>query len=101
MKIKTSELNERALDWAVGKIEWTAGSDAGLCEEFCPSTDWAHGGPIIERGEIQLTVDDGQWCARLGGIWSHHYSPLIAAMRCLVASKIGDEVDVPEELVGV
>ena len=26
-------------------------------------------------------------------------TPLIAAMRCYVASKLGDEVDVPEELV--
>lgn len=26
-------------------------------------------------------------------------TPLIAAMRCFVASKLGDEVDVPEELV--
>lgn len=25
--------------------------------------------------------------------------PLIAAMRCYVASKLGDEVDIPEELV--
>jgi hypothetical protein len=26
-------------------------------------------------------------------------TPLIAAMRCYVASKLGDEVDVPEELM--
>jgi len=26
-------------------------------------------------------------------------TPLIAAMRCYVASKLGDEVDVPEELL--
>lgn len=26
-------------------------------------------------------------------------TPLIAAMRCYVASKLGDDVDVPEELV--
>jgi hypothetical protein len=26
-------------------------------------------------------------------------TPLIAAMRCYVASKMGDEVDVPDELV--
>lgn len=27
-------------------------------------------------------------------------TPLIAAMRCYVASKLGDEVDIPEELIG-
>jgi hypothetical protein len=26
-------------------------------------------------------------------------TPLIAAMRCFVASKLGDEVDVPEKLL--
>ena len=26
-------------------------------------------------------------------------TPLIAAMRCFVASKLGDEVDVPDELI--
>jgi hypothetical protein len=25
-------------------------------------------------------------------------TPLIAAMRCYVASKLGDEIDIPEEL---
>lgn len=35
--------------------------------------------------------------------WPRHYfvgpTPLIAAMRCYVASKLGDEVEVPEELL--
>ena len=26
-------------------------------------------------------------------------TPLVAAMRCYVASKLGDEVDIPEELL--
>ena len=29
----------------------------------------------------------------------HGPTPLIAAMRCYVASKLGDEVEVPEELL--
>lgn len=109
MKIKTGELTERALDWAVGKIEWAAGGDAGLCEDFCPSTDWAHGGPIIERELISFTdprgdmQHPGQWAAykRFIGTEMRGPTPLIAAMRCFVASRLGDEVDVPEELVGV
>jgi hypothetical protein len=37
----------------------------------------------------------------MGGVSiAHEYgpTPLIAAMRCYVASRLGDEVDVPEEL---
>jgi hypothetical protein len=29
----------------------------------------------------------------------HGHTPLIAAMRCYVASKLGEEIDVPEELI--
>ena len=107
MKIKTGELTERALDWAVGKIEWAAGGDAGLCEDFCPSTDWAHGGPIIERGRIDIRYIGQTWgAARQLNEYEEPDewfgpTPLIAAMRCFVASRLGDEVDVPEELVGV
>lgn len=65
------------------------------------STDWSQGGPIIEREFIELTCTD-EWKA-----FMHFQSnpcdedgptPLIAAMRCYVASKLGDDVDVPEEL---
>lgn len=42
-----------------------------------------------------------QWIKRQD--WHKHYlcgpTPLIAAMRCFVASKLGDEVEIPEELV--
>ncbi len=29
---------------------------------------------------------------------NHGPTPLIAAMRCYVASKLGDEIEIPEEL---
>jgi hypothetical protein len=29
----------------------------------------------------------------------HGHTPLIAAMRCYVASKLGDEVEIPDELL--
>ena len=72
-----------------------------LCDyEF--STDWAQGGPIIERHWIHLTEDmDSNWVAtRWVGkrITETGPTPLVAAMRCYVASKLGDEVDVPEGL---
>lgn len=83
-------------------------------EYYNPATDWSEGGPIIEREGITVqaarwvgpTHEVLEWMSRkLGrydsdyfkGCW-HGDTPLIAAMRCYVASKLGDEVDVPEEL---
>ena len=106
MKIKTSELTGAALDWAVAMAENWAGADF----EVKPySTDWSRGGPIIERERLQVTTErNGTWicsipfAVEIGGyrkyIFTHGPTPLIAAMRCYVASKLGDEVDVPEEL---
>jgi hypothetical protein len=74
-----------------------------------PSTDWSQGGPIIEQlrayGKHRFIIEsDGDNVSILA--WSspyafcNGYGPtiLIAAMRCYVASKLGDEVDIPEEL---
>ena len=113
--MKTSELTGAALDWAVAKCE---GVDYlvepeydGIGNRYEPtnySTDWAQGGPIIEREKIELIPprDEGDrdWmavgfdlgCAELG--IQDGPTPLIAAMRCYVASRLGDEVDIPKEL---
>jgi hypothetical protein len=109
MKIKTSELAGAALDWAVGMA----------IGEYKPvavpsySTDWSQGGPIIELEKISTVSDEGDlyWQAVIdcqsgamfgpnlcGSFWHEGPTPLIAAMRCYVASKLGDEVEVPEEL---
>lgn len=109
--MKTSELTGAALDWAVAECE---GRDFPSADAFCgifnPSTDWAQGGPIIEREQLNIgyspeVADDplepwlsddyaGKVCS--GMYWGA--TPLIAAMRCYVASKLGDEVEIPEEL---
>jgi hypothetical protein len=70
---------------------------------YAPSTDWSQGGPIIEREGIELVPDGGgAWGAAIRGgdedDTSQAYTPLIAAMRAYVASKLGDEVEVPEGL---
>ena len=84
--------------------------------EFSPSTDWSQGGPIIERKCIGIERHrlDGprEWAAcdwHSVVVQGHtclersHYvygpTPLIAAMRCVVAANLGDEVDVPDELI--
>lgn len=78
------------------------------------STDWSEGGPIIEREKITVAPTDGKsfigqapWSAyRIATLFEegfdhehqHGPTPLIAAMRCYVASKLGDEIEIPDEL---
>ena len=64
---------------------------------WSPSTDWAQGGPIIEREQIELcfTAVLDTWYAQPNDMDSvcqrkKGSTPLIAAMRCYVASKQGE-----------
>jgi hypothetical protein len=107
--MKTSELIGDALNWAVARGEcftldrsasgvYFSGSDI----ECKYSTEWAQGGPIIERERICIRdIGDGIWEADdQRDPSAHKYqgeTPLIAAMRCYVASKLGASVDVPEQ----
>ena len=114
--VKISELEGAALDWAVEEAQgygnrylefWNIGGDKRFI--YCqvghsPSTHWDQGGPIIEREKISIR----QWTnvpvvhAYMpldGAEWSEDgASPLIAAMRCYVASKLGESIEIPEEL---
>lgn len=111
MKVKTSELTGAALDWAVMHCEVPENSIAFFrrwyeLASFKYSSDWRQGGPIIEREGIDLNfsacegTSGEEWDAAcevnrvFGGP-----TLLVAAMRCYVASKLGDEVDVPDELM--
>ena len=64
------------------------------------STDWAQGGPISEREKITLEWTGEGWNAyiRHDDEYPDGPTPLIAAMRCYVASKLGDEITIPKEL---
>ena len=117
--MKTSELSGPALDWAVAKCEgikvitvkggratFSDPADDGALNEMPInySTDWSQGGPIIEREGIALQRgQDGLWWARIPPehfkpqILTAAPTPLVAAMRCYVASKLGDEIEIPEE----
>ncbi len=129
--MKVSELTGVQLDWAVATAEGGVGfiydgitwsftlrgelkvlaKGWAASMMFCPSTDWAHGGPIIEREKVTLSYDeDGQTYSayvslfRQRGMsnrtrWRSGPTPLIAAMRCFCASRLGDEVDIPQELL--
>lgn len=120
-KKKTSELSGAALDCAVAqaagvrvKIQSGICYDAELLEmeadgdtRYLPSEEWEEGGPIIEREGLALyKTNGGDWVAQ--GVYDfaadrerpkyHGPTILTAAMRCYVASKLGDEVEIPEEL---
>ena len=112
----TSELTGAALDWAVAKCEGVINGDdldIGFVLEggYTPSTDWAQGGPIIEREKISVlhstTVfpshawEASQTVAEDLSVCEFGPAPLTAAMRCYVASKLGDEVEIPQELLEV
>jgi hypothetical protein len=120
MKIKTQDLSDNALDWVVAKIEGLTptlhknpyGSWVMLNLDGSYCCQWSVGGPIIEREGISVRrVRDGTWRADFaeaklkpdGSAYAYLQhnggTPLIAAMRCYVASRLGDEVDVPDELV--
>ena len=107
MKIKVSEATPKQIDWMVAKCEDV------LFPRSVPkySTDWAQGGPIIEREDIATEPATmlGQcaafaWDATIyaadSDAWSTYGpTPLIAAMRCYVVSKLGEEVEIPDELM--
>lgn len=125
--MKTSELTGAALDWAVSLItnpEWSdedrrwntydyvdTGEEGD--EPYSPSTNWAQGGPIIDREQISTYPDvnntwiaqrrtwlkDGAVSVRRQWHWGSGSTLLIAAMRCFVASKLGDEIELPKELI--
>jgi len=109
LKVKTSELTGAALDWAVAKCEgdvWAApdGELLGSAVGLNYSTNWTQGGPIIERERLcpcpSSTVVGSAWSATdlTGHITHFGPTPLEAAMRCYVASKFGDTVEIPKEL---
>jgi len=128
VEVKTSELTGAALDWAVAKcngkgIEFDDPNDPWLTVDgvadrplhsYTPSSDWSQGGPLIEQHGIEVFCNlsaeqasrfkdaSPDWRACMNrGRSEHSYgpTPLIAAMRCLVAAKLGDMVQIPSELI--
>lgn len=151
VEVSVNDMTGMALDWAVAMAEfWEADRPQdgqirkgdvymlvgpfrliglGADKFYSPSTNWAQGGPLIERELIEVSprwhnqhcavnqdwgkrgfkADHGwHWAAYVLGadnIDDNHEqeggTPLIAAMRCFVSDKLGDVVQVPAVLVGV
>jgi hypothetical protein len=115
--MKTSELKGAALDWAVAKAKgvtlYPSKQGKWMLKNYGefnhrhgtpwwnPSTNWAQAGTIIDREGICLMFYQHKiWDAHMDNVnfFETGTTPLIAAMRCYVASKLGDEVELPEEL---
>ncbi len=123
---KVSAATPLQLDWLVAKCEGleTHVSKTGFLiypnphikvgptgTAYSPSTEWSQGGPIIDR-EVEvnrMTISPPYGAQTVGVICTNRFSlkvywgetVLIAAMRCLVASKFGEEVEVPNELAAL
>ena len=110
MLIKISEASGAELDWMVAKcegIDYNRLDGSGWTTDcFNPSTDWSQGGPIIEREAIVVQKGNPLYFPKgnekgeyYEDLWlagkQHGQTPLIAAMRFYVTSRLGDEVEVP------
>ena len=118
MKIKVSEATDKQLNFmvakAVGMIVTNHNGSVfwGNFATVTPTTSWSQGGPIIESERITVQTDkhdtDGDiWSAyRRENLfagdgtdcWSTGPTLLVAGLRCFVLSKLGHEVEIPEEL---
>lgn len=120
--VKISELTEPQLNWAVAQLEKPDGAvvvihngmvryfsghekafKAKYSQPLLFSSDWGQGGPIIERERLDLfqVLNSNQWASKsnIGNYEQYGSTPLTAAMRCHVASKLGDTVEIPEVLL--
>lgn len=118
MKVKTSELSGVQLDVAVAlALEMTGGdlrvrggygcsyyNGSGL-KTFSPSTDWSQCGNLIEAEGIEFKWVSDATLEAHSYLHDPHYGYGLthqeAACRLIVASKLGDEVDIPDELMEV
>lgn len=101
MKKKVSELVDAQLDYAVAKA-----CDREYQSEIPTfSTDWSKGGPIIEQENICIDapyLSIKSWLAYKMELdaeglpcWANTGPTLlVAAMRCFVESKLGEEIEI-------
>lgn len=101
MIVATRELIGKPLNWAVTMLDGRYNPERAWARvrthKLSPSTNWGHGGPIIQRLGIGIRepTDDVGVMASKGGLYAFGPDALIAAMRCAVLREFGDSIDVP------
>ena len=123
VKIKTADAEGIVLNWlaAIARYPELRGSTnpTYTAKYLCRfSTDWSTGGPIIDQEDITTARgndlifpqgnEHGEYSESLylakypdQVYWMHGRTRLEAAMRCFVARHLGDEVEIPKELICV
>lgn len=108
--MKTAELTGALLDYWTGRAEeadfgpeWnqgagyvmTGGYDGRRPEWYSPSTNWAQGGPLIEKYNLDIDkIGPAQWLATDNGdTYGIGDTPLQAICRAVVRAAFGDDVE--------
>ena len=121
MLLKSYELTGEALDWAVQSAvfhhmghsnikPWLLESHEKGVVRTSYTDSWAHCGPLLEELKISvmhvedddpMPIEDGPWTAAVPGADWGYTGPtaLIAICRCYVQHKLGDDVEIPDELL--
>lgn len=111
MKVKTSELSGVQLDYAVAwAVYWGQPvlhitSETSFVElmgsVYSPSTDWRDCSSLVDYVE-HVSLQPGKlWAAVACGVFQYHKAetPMVAICRAVVSAKLGDEVDIPDDLM--
>lgn len=120
IEVKTADISGEALGWAVGKAEgldvyleppgyngvpWRVfaryqGQAIEHAKRFNPWEDWAIAGLLLDKHRISLIYAFEEYEALIGMTGGgYHPSSTIAVCRTIVATKLGDSVQVPKELM--
>ena len=119
VKINVGDAPDLVVDWLVAKCEGkVVRIVSGVCHDadllemevdgdthLRYTADWAQGGPIIEREKIDVRYTGQCWgAARQLNEYDEPDewfgpTPLSAAMRCYVASKMGEVIEAPKALL--
>lgn len=104
-QVKTPEAQRWMLHWPSPRLY-----DQPMWSVAAPkyTADWSQMGPIIEREKVNLVYRPDincvsgevfpRWIASVVTHGAEGPTPLIAAARCYVVSKLGETAEVPEEL---
>lgn len=113
MKVKTGELIGKALDYAVGKavcddvrcnikgFDVVEAKWCGRWYPWSPSDSWTQCGPLIDEHieAFMTSKTDKVAVPKNGTLCMSGECFMISSCRTIVVNALGDEVEIPEELL--